>query len=386
MSNWKTIQLPEEVEKNTLKKAKELKLSQDMTQRLLQKVAQKYQAMQMTPGEAIGIIAAQSLGEPGTQLTMRSFHFVGVAELNVTLGLPRIIEILDVRKSPKTPAMMIALNAPHNSSREKAQLVADKIREVTVSNVASEVSMNLANLSIDVKLDKEHIKRIELTPEEVTENLSKQMKGLNITRDGATIMIKSGGTDVKKLYKIKEKVMDSPIAGVKEITNVLPVKRDEEFFIQTFGSNLKQVFQIPEVDIDRTTTNDIHEVYNVLGIEAARQTIINEILIILDEEGMPVDERHIQLIADMICNTGELKGITRHGITSQKKSVLARASFEIPLKHLIEASFIGETDYLSSVVENIMMNQPIPVGTGLPDLVVKMKGEEKKKKKSKKEE
>ena len=101
---------------------------------------------------------------------------------------------------------------------------------------------------------------------------------------------------------------------------------------------------------------------------------------VLEEQGMPVDIRHILLVADLMCMSGELKGITRHGITSQKTSVLARASFEIPLKHLIDASTVGETDKLSSVVENIMINQPIPVGTGLPDLIVKMdKSKETKK-------
>jgi DNA-directed RNA polymerase subunit A" len=99
---------------------------------------------------------------------------------------------------------------------------------------------------------------------------------------------------------------------------------------------------------------------------------------------MPVDQRHIQLISDLMCQTGKPNGITRHGITKQKSSVLARASFEIPLTHLINASTTGETDELSSVVENIMINQPIPVGTGLPDLIVKMKRSKKSKKAGKK--
>ena len=101
---------------------------------------------------------------------------------------------------------------------------------------------------------------------------------------------------------------------------------------------------------------------------------------ILDQEGLDVDIRHIMLVADTMCRSGELLGITRHGITSEKQSVLARASFEIPLRHLIEASVIGEEDQLTSVVENIMINQPVPIGTGLPDLIVKMKPSVAKKK------
>lgn len=137
---------------------------------------------------------------------------------------------------------------------------------------------------------------------------------------------------------------------------------------------------VDEVDETRTTTNNIVEVAQILGIEAARQVIIDEITKVLEEQGMPVDPRHVMLIADIMSQNGELRSITRHGITSQKSSVLARASFEIPLKHLINASVVGEVDQLRSVVENIMINQAVPVGTGLPGLVVKMKETETKRK------
>jgi len=111
----------------------------------------------------------------------------------------------------------------------------------------------------------------------------------------------------------------------------------------------------------------------VLGIEAARQSIINEVFKVIETQGLNVDIRHIMLVADTMCITGQIKGITRYGIVGEKASVLARASFETPIKHIINAALIGEVDKLDSVVENVMLNQPVPVGTGLPGLITKFK-------------
>ena len=116
-----------------------------------------------------------------------------------------------------------------------------------------------------------------------------------------------------------------------------------------------------------------------MGIEAARRAIVDETMEILDKEGMLVDRRHIALMADIMTRDGTIKGVTRHGITKEKESVLARAAFEVPITHLVEASVRGETDNLTSVVENVMINQPVPIGTGLPELFIKMGKELKKK-------
>jgi len=374
-NKWILTELPEEIKKQIEKKFK----GKEQT-KMLEKAKQAYMNMQITPGEAVGIVSAQSLGEPGTQMTMRTFHFVGVSELNVTLGLPRIIEILDLRKDPTTPTMLIYLNKPHNQTRVAAEKIANKIKEVTLGELIEQLTLDMTKYAIIVNLDKEALKRHFLKTENVISNLKKSIKGATVEGDNKDISITLKTKDVKKLYRLKEKVKEQSIAGVKGITHVLTISRDKEFLIQTFGSNLKDVITLEEVDETKTTTNNFVEIFKVLGIEATRQAIVNEIIGVLEEQGMPVDNRHIQLIADLMCQTGRPTGITRHGITKQKTSVLARASFEIPITHLINASIVGETDKLSSVVENIMINQPIPVGTGLPDLVVKMKRSKKAKK------
>ena len=129
-----------------------------------------------------------------------------------------------------------------------------------------------------------------------------------------------------------------------------------------------------EVDGTRTTTNDIFEVGEVLGIEAARNLIIKEAKDVFKEQGLDIDIRHIMFLADVMTRTGIVRGVTRSGITGEKESVLARAAFETPIKHVVNASLKGEVDDLNSVVENVILNQPIPLGTGLPGLLAKMKG------------
>ena len=180
-------------------------------------------------------------------------------------------------------------------------------------------------------------------------------------------------------YKLKENIKEVYIKGVKGIFQVLPVKNQNEFVILTAGSNLKDILQLKEVDATRTNTNDIFEVTKVLGIEAARQAIINESSKVIEDQGLDIDIRHIMFIAEIMTTTGEIKGITRSGITGKKESVLARASFETPIKHIVNASLLGEEDHLNSVIENVMLNQAVPLGTGLPDLVARMKKKDEKK-------
>jgi DNA-directed RNA polymerase subunit A" len=178
---------------------------------------------------------------------------------------------------------------------------------------------------------------------------------------------------------MKEKVKSVFVTGIKGIKQVLPVRRKDEFIIITAGSNLKKILDMDFVDSTRTRTNNIHEIGAVLGIEAARQAIIEEVYKVIEAQGLNVDIRHVMLVSDTMCSSGKIRGITRYGVVSEKASVLARASFETPIKHLINASLIGEVDLLNSVVENVMLNQPVPVGTGLPGLVTKVNKEKLKK-------
>lgn len=350
-------------------------ISDTKLRKIMEATYEGYQNAKVHAGESVGLIAAESIGEPGTQMTLNTFHFAGVAEMNVTLGLPRIIEILDGRKELENPMMEIYLKKPYASGKkiEDLRQLALQIKETKLKDIATEFNINIADLNIEVKLEKEKMKEIDVTNAKVIDSISKQLKGYNIKDNRNSLLLKSRSKDdsFNDAYKTKEKIKDVTIKGVKGISQVLPVKREEEFVIITAGSNLADVLQLEEVDAYRTATNNIFEIEQVLGIEAARQSIVNEIFKVIESQGLNVDIRHIMLVADTMCVSGTVKGITRYGVVSEKSSVLARASFETPIKHIINAALVGEVDNLNSVVENVMINQPVPIGTGLSGLIVK---------------
>ncbi len=345
-----------------------------------ERLYQTYVNARIDPGEAVGLVGAESIGEQGTQMTLDTFHFAGVAELNVTMGLPRIIEILDGRKTLATPMMEIFLKPPYNKGKDIREL-ALKIKETLLGELVAEYVINIVDFKVELKLNTQKMQDVGVTPTTLAKAVEKDLGKTGVVKqvDGA-VEVKLKGKDEKslnELYKLKEDLKEIHITGMKGITQVLPVKRHEEFIIITAGTNLKKVLELDFVDPTRTVSNDIYEIAQVLGIEAARQAIIDEVFKVIEAQGLNVDIRHIMLVADTMCVSGGVKGITRYGVVSEKASVLARASFETPIKHLINAALTGEVDELNSVVENVMLNQPVPVGTGLPGLITKIKEEKK---------
>ena len=352
------------------------KVSNAKLRKILDKVVEEYNGARVHPGESVGLVAAESIGEPGTQMTLNTFHFAGVAEMNVTLGLPRIIEILDGRKKIKTPMMELYLKKPYSTGKGIKEF-ALSIKETKLEEISTEFSINLVESTITITLDKLKMKEIRITTNQVTTAISKQLKGFSVktSKDSNSITLKSRSKEesLNDVYKAKEKLKEVHVKGIKNILQVLPVKRGEEFMIITSGSNLNDILQLNEVDSFRITTNNIFEIEEIFGIEAARQAIVEEVFKVIENQGLNVDVRHIMLVADTMCASGFIKGITRYGVVSEKASVLARASFETPIKHIINAALVGEVDNLNSVVENVMLNQPVPVGTGLPGLTTKIK-------------
>lgn len=347
-------------------------LNKTQLKKVLEKAVEEYESMKIQPGEAVGLVGAQSVGEPGTQMTLNTFHFAGVSEMNVTMGLPRIIEVLDASKSISTPMMEVYLQKPYSQGKDIKD-IATNIKETVLEEAVDEISVDISSLTIEVVPNNEKMKVLNLNMQKVSKLINENSKGFSVKTGSENITITPRGKSegLNEVFKLKEKLKTLFISGIKGIKQVLPVKRGEEFVIVTSGTNLKEVMKLDYVDPYRTFSNDIHEIKNVLGIEAARQTVVNELTNIMDTQGLDVDVRHILLIADMMCATGSLMGITRYGVVSRKSSVLARASFETPIKHVITASLMGDTDPLRSVIENVMINQPVPLGTGLTKLVSK---------------
>ena len=350
-------------------------ISKDKFELVLKEILAAYNFAKINPGECVGLVSAESIGEPGTQMTLNTFHFAGVAEMNVTTGLPRIIEILDSQKGIKTPMMEIFLKSPHNKI-DNIKKFAAAIKETLLGELVLEYVLSIFDQNLKITLNKSMLEEFSLTVEELVKLLKTKAKGFTIdsTDDSITFNQKTNKVEeMKELYALKEKLRVVKIKGLKGIKQVLPVKRDEEYIVLTSGTNLKDILELPEVDNFKTTSNDINEIYKVLGIEAARQSIINEVNEVVESQGLNIDIRHIMLVSDIMCSNGAVKGVTRYGVVSEKASVLARTSFETPIKHLINAALEGEIDNLNSVVENVMINQPVPLGTGLPGLIMKMK-------------
>ncbi|MHC1608828.1 MAG: DNA-directed RNA polymerase subunit A'' [Candidatus Methanofastidiosia archaeon] len=340
----------------------------------------EYDKARVDPGEPVGTVSAQSLGEPGTQMTLNTFHYAGVAEINVTLGLPRIIEIVDVRKDPSTPVMTIALDEENKYSRDNAIMVARRIEGTTVENVARQTALDVINTEFHVYLDSERVEDAGLDMDDVIKKL-KKVKAIERIRydvEENTIIVSLGDISLFKLRRFSQKIKILPLKGIKGIERAMIKKEGDEYFVYTEGSNFADVLEIPGVDYKLAMTNNIYEIYEVLGIEAARNSIIEEIQNVLDEQGLEVDRRHIMLLADAMCLEGDIQQIGRHGITGEKASVLARASFEVTTGHLLEAAREGEKDRLTGVTENVIVGQPIPLGTGTVDLAMKIIDEDNK--------
>ena len=368
--------LPKSIIDELATKLKDLEIPEEKIDKIIEEVVKEYRYVEVDPGEAVGTVAAQSIGEPSTQMTLRTFHYAGVRELNVTLGLPRLIEIVDARREPSTPIMTVYLDEEHRYDKNKALEIARKIEYTTIENVAKTIDVDLLTNSIIVELDKEMMKDKGVTLEQIIKALEKLKIGKIVVEENQIrINIPQPETEgvirISKLNKLREKVTNARIKGLKGVKRAIVQKKGKEYVIITDGSSFASVLSMKGVDHKRTITNDIHEIEKVLGIEAARAAIINEIMKVLEDQGLDVDIRHILLIADMMTRTGKVRQVGRHGVSGEKPSVLARAAFEVTVKHLLEGAARGEIDELKGITENVIVGQIIPLGTGIVELYMK---------------
>ena len=348
------------------------KLSWDTLNEIVEKVVASYVDAKIEPREAVGIVAAQSIGEPGTQMTMRTFHYAGVGAIYITLGLPRIIEIVDARKKLSTPTMTIKLLEEYAAERNKAEELAMRIQEAHISDIGR-VESSAEDMSVWLRLNERELDKRYITKDEVLEKIKDMSTETLIEeREGGQLRIYGGSTTFQELSKFEKTLATTLVKGIEGIKRVLARKEPGgEYVLYTVGSELKKLKnqKIEGVDFKRTTTNNIAEIAEVLGIEAARNAIIDEMISTLNEQGLDVDARHITLIADAMTMDGEVKQIGRHGIAGEKASVLSRAAFEVTVDNLLEAAIHGETDELKGVTENVIVGQPIKLGTGAVELV-----------------
>jgi len=374
--------LPPKIKEELLSKALEKGLSREEAEKLVQRALDDYRRALVDPGEAVGIVAAQSIGEPSTQMTLRTFHFAGMREFNITLGLPRLKEIVDAKRTPETPIMYIYLKGEYAKNREKAVELARRMELTTVRDVSESIEVNYLTGEIVIRLDPEMLSDRGVAPKDVVKAINK-IKGkkerVELTEENGkpVVMFDTGITDVIKLRRMYTRVGNLKLRGIKGIRHTvireITTSGKKEYMIMAEGSNLAAVLALEGVDPTRTVTNNIHEIADVLGIEAARNMIIREMKTVLDEFGLDVNIRHILLVADAMTFTGRIREIGRHGVAGEKTGVLARAAFEVTVKHLANAAMRGEVDELKGVTESIVVGSvPIPVGTGMVKLLMNL--------------
>ena len=344
----------------------------DAAERIIDLVQAEYEEYRVDPLEPVGTVSAQSIGEPGTQMTMNTFHYAGVAEIDVTQGLPRLIEIVDARKTPDTPTMKVYLEEEYATERERAHEVIWNI-EATRVLALGDVSTNVADMRVQIDLNDDTLEQRQITPAEVAETIEDQL-GVDAVQRGSFVEFGPEQPSYRRLLQLVDELRDIVFKGLEEVTRVVVRKEEtaageEEFVLYTEGSAFGDVLDIEGVDATRTRTNNIHEVLQHLGIEAAREAIIDEMLETLEEQALDdVNVRHLMLVADIMTSRGEIESIGRHGIAGSKESVLARAAYEVTVNHLLDAAIHGEIDDLNGVIENVIVGKPIKLGTGDVDL------------------
>lgn len=315
-----------------------------------------------------------------THNTMNTFHYAGVAEIDVTQGLPRLIELVDARKEPDTPTMTVHLDDEHADNREKAHEVVWKV-EATRILALGDVSTNVADMLVRIDLNEETLRErwptvgsLDSIVTEITDTIESEL-GVEAYHQGTMIEFGPEEPSYRDLLQLVEELRDIVFKGIGDISRVVIRKEEldngQEFVLYTEGAAFKKVMDIEGVDASRTTANNIHEVYRVLGVEAARERIIEETMDTLEEQGLgDVNIRHLMLVADIMTNPGTIESIGRHGISGNKESVLARAAFEVTVNHLLDAAVHGESDELDGVTENVIVGKPIKLGTG--DVTLRM--------------
>ncbi|VVB94688.1 DNA-directed RNA polymerase subunit A'' [uncultured archaeon] len=370
------LPLPKKVMDNLTHELKNVKVTKRQFDEILKRTAATYDYSRIEAGEAAGVVSAQSIGEPGTQMTMRTFHYAGVAEINVTLGLPRLIEIVDARKNPSTPMMTIFLEKDYAFDRDKARELAWKI-EATYIMVLGSMSTDITEMKLIIDLNKKSLLQRNMTTKEVADKIEEEL-GVSSEIEEDVLILRPEESSYRQLLQLVKSIQSVILKGIKGIKRVVIRKEESgEYVLYTEGSALKEVLAIDGVDATRTRTNNINEIFEVMGIEAGRSSLIHEATETLKEQGLTVDVRHIMLVADIMTVDGDVKPIGRHGISGEKASVLARAAFEVTVSHLLDSGLGGDVDELRGVTENVIVGQPIRLGTGNVKLIARkpVKGE-----------
>lgn len=345
----------------------------------------KYKVAQVEPGHAVGAVGAQSIGEPGTQMTLKTFHFAGVAGMSITQGVPRIKEIINASKVISTPVISCELLS--QTDQVAARIVKGRIEKTFLRDIVYYVEdvWSAEGSYLAMKVDLETIGRLQLDVDirdimmaiRKQKKLKLELRDIKCWKDHIYINVRSvdspkatkarprDETDLfLRVQNIKRALPNIPICGYPEASRAI-IKSDEKtqnnsLLVEGYG--LRACMTTEGVNGLATKSNSVMEMREVLGIEAARKTIIDEIAVVMGD--MDIDPRHMQLLADVMTYKGEVLGITRFGLSKMRDSVLQLASFEKTPDHLFDAAWHMKRDKIEGVSECIIMGQSMSIGTG----------------------
>ncbi|KAG4071920.1 hypothetical protein HA402_006081 [Bradysia odoriphaga] len=420
----------------------EHRLNTDAFDWLTGEIESRFQQAIVNPGEMVGPLAAQCIGEPATQMTLNTFHFAGVSSKNVTLGVPRLNEIINVSKRISAPSLTVYLTPKSSCDAERAKDVLCRLEHATLRSVVANTAIyydpdiyrtvvvedqefiNMYNSMPDfdparlspwllrMELDRKKMTDKNLTLEQIAEkidsgfgqdlncifnddNAEKLVLRIRIVKNG-DLKFEENNEDnenelsddmflkaiestlladltLKGIDTIRKVYMHLPNSDSKKritITKEGEFKAISEWMLETDGTALLPVLNEKDVDTTRTHSNDICEIFQVLGIEAVRKSIEKEINAVLQFYGLYVNYRHLSLLCDVMTAKGHLMAISRNGINKQDVGPLMRCSFEKSVDVLMESSAYSENDPLRGVSESIILGQVPKIGTGCFDLIM----------------
>ncbi|KAI6216279.1 DNA-directed RNA polymerase subunit [Aphelenchoides besseyi] len=349
--------------------------------------AEKLRRSIVEPGTAVGAISATSIGEPSTQMTLKTFHFAGVASMNITEGVPRIKEIINAVRNISTPVITVELI--NNRDEKLARRVKSRIEKTTLGEISEyieQVYLPDDNFVL-IKLSAKRIRllQLEVTMDTITQiiataKLPIPLKGRQVKAVGKTMIVVHAPEDDNvpvslALHYLKYSLPSIVIKGMPHITRCVihaDEKKGDTYQLLVEGTDYREVLATYEIEPTKTTFNNANVIAEVLGIEAARTAIISEIISTMNSHGIELDRRHVMLLADLMTYKlaiGEVLGITRNGLVKMKESVLLLASFERTTDHLFEAAFFGQKDEIIGVSESIIMGTQAGIGTGMMKLL-----------------
>jgi DNA-directed RNA polymerase subunit A" len=311
--------------------------------------------------EAAGLLAAHSFGEPATQLILRTKHYAGAAEVSMGSGIERLETLVDAREKTKYPMMTIFIKDEFRKGNKMQDYLKEIIYKI-VTDIA-DVTEDLEKHQIKIDFKDKKLKELKIKRENVIVKLKTFMRfKFEETKKGIVYNFKDVGLSTIRKYFLKIKT--SCIKGVDGIQDAIIAEEDGESVINTMGSNLKAMLKLDFVNPSKTYTNNVFEIFKIYGIEAARYMLVKQLYGVYKDSGIAIDSRHLELLVDVMCLEGNVKGVVRTGIIGTKKSPLARAAFEQTEKVLFDVALSGEKEEFKGVVENVMAGLPIKIGVG----------------------